>query len=211
MDKGDWNKRYAESEFVWTVDPNQFVVAETSGLRPGRALDLAAGEGRNAVWLAERGWRVTAVDFSEVAIEKGRRLAGRRGVQVDWLTADLTAAYEPGFTGYELVLVSYLQLPTAERRLVISRARRAVAPGGTFLWIAHDLSNLQHGAGGPKSPLVLCAPQDVVADLTDFEVQKAEVVQRRVVNRQDGPDQAQDGPEVAIALDTLVRAVRPGA
>ncbi len=101
------------------------------------------------------------------------------------------------------MLVCYLQIPEPERRLIIGRARRSVAPGGTFLWIAHDLSNLAQGVGGPKSPAVLCSPQDVVADLPGFEIQKAEVVQRRV--RQDEP---RGGPEEAIALDTLVRAVR---
>ena len=202
MDRGGWDKRYSESEFVWTVEPNQFVVAQTRGLRPGRALDLAAGEGRNAVWLAEQGWRVTAVDFSDVAVQKGRRLAERRQVQVDWVIADVTR-YEPASACYDLVLVSYLQLPKAERRLVISLARRAVAPGGTFLWIAHDLSNLEHGAGGPKSPAVLSAPEDVVADLPGFEIQKAEVVERRVEQ-----DPVPDGVEAAIALDSLVRAVR---
>lgn len=202
MDREDWNKRYSASDFVWTVNPNQFVVAETVGLRPGHAVDLAGGEGRNAIWLAERGWQVTAVDFSEVAVEKGRQLAESRAVRVDWVVADLAKyALRSGF--YDLVLVCYLQIPEPERRLILGRARQAVAPGGTFLWIAHDLSNLEHGVGGPKSPAVLCSPQDVVADLPGFEIQKAEVVQRRVQR-----DELGGGPEEAVALDTLVRAVR---
>ncbi len=200
MDRGDWNKRYAASDFVWTVNPNQFVVAETGALGPGRALDLAAGEGRNAIWLAEQGWKVTAVDYSDVAVEKGRRLAQSRGVRVEWLTANLTSC-ELGSGVYDLVLICYLQIPEAERRRVIARAREAVAPGGTFLWIAHDLSNLRHGVGGPRSPAVLCAPQDVLDDLPGFQVSKAGVVEREV---RQGPDS--DKP--AIALDTLVRAVR---
>ena len=89
MDREQWNRRYAEKAFVWTVEPNQFVVAETEGLTPGRAVDLAAGEGRNAIWLAERGWKVTAVDYSDVAIEKGKKLAESRGVRVHWIVADL--------------------------------------------------------------------------------------------------------------------------
>ena len=202
VNREEWNKRYSASDFVWTVDPNQFVAAETAGLRSGRALDLAGGEGRNAIWLAERAWEVTAVDFSEVAVEKGRRLAESRGVRVDWVVADL-ATYELRSSFFDLVLVCYLQIPEPERRLIIGRARRAVAPGGTFLWIAHDLSNLAHGVGGPKSPAVLCSPQDVVADLPGFEIQKAEVVQRRL--RQ---DESRAGPEEAVALDTLVRAMR---
>ena len=203
MDRDDWNKRYSESEFVWTVEPNQFVVAETRGLEPGRALDLAAGEGRNAVWLAELGWQVTAVDFSDVATEKAKRLAERKQVLVNWIIADVTS-YEPGAACYDLVLVSYLQLPEAERRLVIRQARTAVAPGGTLLWIAHDLSNLKHGTGGPKRPTVLSTPGDVVADLPGFEIRKAEVVERRVER-----DPSATGHGTLTALDTLVRAVRP--
>jgi 2-polyprenyl-3-methyl-5-hydroxy-6-metoxy-1,4-benzoquinol methylase len=65
----DWNARYAASELLWTAEPNRLFAAEIAGLEPGRALDLACGEGRNAVWLAEQGWRVTAVDFSDVALE----------------------------------------------------------------------------------------------------------------------------------------------
>ncbi len=92
MDSQQWDERYASSEFTWSTEPNQFVAAELAGLPPGRALDLAAGEGRNTVWLAERGWHVTAVDFSRVGLEKGRRLGAARGVdadQVTWIVADL--------------------------------------------------------------------------------------------------------------------------
>ncbi len=72
MDHQDWNRRYAQKELVWTAEANRFLVAEASDLPPGRALDLAAGEGRNAVWLAERGWRVVAVDFPTSLWRKGR-------------------------------------------------------------------------------------------------------------------------------------------
>jgi SAM-dependent methyltransferase len=75
MDKSIWDRRYADHEFVWTVQPNQFLVQEVQGLRPGHALDLACGEGRNAVWLAERGWRVTGVDLRRVR----RRVSHRPG------------------------------------------------------------------------------------------------------------------------------------
>ncbi len=202
MDRDEWNKRYDTSDFVWTVNPNPFVVAETDALRPGRAVDLACGEGRNAIWLAERGWEVTAVDFSEVAVEKGRRLAQSRGARVEWVVADLVT-YGLSSDYYDLVLVCYLQTPEPERRSIIEQARQAVAPGGTFLWIAHDLSNLERGVGGPKSPAVLCSPRDVVADLPGFEIRKAEVVHRRV-------QQAESTGEAgeAVALDTLVKAVR---
>lgn len=75
MSSAEWDRRHGVSELVWTAEPNRFVAAELADLVPGRALDLGCGEGRNAVWLAEQGWRVTGVDFSRVALEKARRLA----------------------------------------------------------------------------------------------------------------------------------------
>jgi ubiquinone/menaquinone biosynthesis C-methylase UbiE len=75
VDSQEWDRRYAAAELVWTAEPNRFAVAELQDLPPGRALDVAAGEGRNAVWLASRGWQVTAVDFSAAGLDKGRRLA----------------------------------------------------------------------------------------------------------------------------------------
>jgi SAM-dependent methyltransferase len=87
MDSIEWDRRYGGRELLWTGEPNRFLVAETAALRPGSALDLACGEGRNAVWLAEQGWRVTGVDFSEVALEKARGLADARGVDAGWVAA----------------------------------------------------------------------------------------------------------------------------
>ncbi len=202
MKREQWDERYGETDFIWAVEPNRFVVAETKDLPAGSALDLACGEGRNAIWLAEQGWQVTAVDFSRVGTEKGKRLAHLRGTEIEWVVADLVD-YELGVGFYDLVLLCYLQVPEAERRLIMAKACRAVAPGGTLLWIAHDLSNLTHGVGGPKAPAVLSTPQDIVADLKGFEILKAHVVQRRV-----DEGAGVDGPEGGIALDTLVRAVR---
>ena len=89
MKAEDWDRRYEAAELVWTAQPNRFLVEEVAELWPGTALDLACGEGRHAVWLAELGWRATGVDWSAVAIEKGRQLAAARGVSVDWAVADL--------------------------------------------------------------------------------------------------------------------------
>lgn len=198
MDSRDWDERYSGTEFEWTTRPNQFVAAELADLPPGFALDLAAGEGRNAVWLAERGWRVTAVDFSRVGLDKARRLSAQRGVvDVDWVHADVTE-YEPSAKAFDLVLVVYLQIPAAERSNVLERAAAALAPGGTFLLVAHDLTNLTEGVGGPQDPAVLYTPEVISADLTGLRVQRAERV-RRTVERAEGSRDA---------IDTLVRATR---
>lgn len=193
-----WNRRYSSSELVWSAEPNRFLVAEVGELEPGRALDLACGEGRNAVWLAERGWKVTGVDFSAVGLAKARRLAESRGVEVEWILADVLD-YRPRAEAFELGVVLYLQLPEDERRAAHAQASDALAPGGTLLVVGHDLTNLTDGYGGPTSPEVLFTPEDVVADLPGLTVERAERVFRPV---------AVEGGE-ALAIDALVRAVKP--
>lgn len=201
MDSQQWDERYGGEEFEWSVHPNQFVVAELAGLLPGRALDLAAGEGRNSVWLAQQGWTVTAVDFSRVGLAKGQKLAAARGVpggQLTWVVADL-AGYCPDREAFELVLVAYLQVSAALRARVLAGAAAALVPGGTLLVVGHDLANLTEGTGGPQDPAVLYTPEAITAELAGLQVVRAERV-RRTVDR---------NGERATAVDTLVRAQRP--
>ena len=202
MDAGEWDERYRASELVWSAGPNQFVAAELSDVAPGRALDLAAGEGRNAIWLARRGWRVTAVDFSQAGLDKGRILG--EGLDIDWVCADATTwAGDPDGEGYDVCLVAYLQLTADERRAAVRRAYDSVRTGGTFLWISHDLSNFSEGVGGPTDPAVLMTAEDVVGDLDGhaFDVLRAGRVARMAPDghREDSP---------ATAWDCLVRLVR---
>ena len=166
MDAAGWDERYAASELVWSAEPNRFVAEVCADLSPGRALDLAAGEGRNAIWLAQRGWTVTAGDFSQVGLDKGRRLAEHAGVadRVAWVLADATSTDWPD--DHDLVVVAYLQLVEAERREAVLRAFAALQPGGRFVWVAHDSSNLTEGTGGPQDPSVLMTAEDVLIDLT---------------------------------------------
>ncbi len=198
MRRGEWNRRYASPGFVWSSEPSRLLVAEADGLAPGRALDVACGEGRNAVWLAQLGWRVTGVDFSDVALAKARQLAESRGVEVEWVLADLVE-YEPP-AAMDLVVVLYLQLPAAQRREVLRRAAAALAPGGTLLVLGHDLLNLTEGCGGPTEPDVLYTPDDLVGELPGLVIERAERVRRSVP----GGDAERD------AIDALVRARKPG-
>jgi SAM-dependent methyltransferase len=193
----DWDRRYAGAENLWSAKPNRFLVAEVEHLPPGRALDLACGEGQNAIWLAGLGWDVTGVDFSEVAIAKARARAQRDGVDVDFAVADLLA-YEPEPGAHDLVLLLYLHLPPSERRLVLERASAALAPGGTLLLIGHDLTNMTDGVGGPSDPTIHVTPDQVTGELPGLEIQKAERVYRDV--------RGEDRP----AIDALVRARKIG-
>lgn len=194
----DWNERYARAGLLWTAEPNRLFAAEVGSLLPGRALDLACGEGRNAVWLAERGWEATGVDFSDVALEKARGLAAARSVDVEWVHADVLA-YEPEPAAYDLVAVVYLQLPHDELARALRRAKDALAPGGTIVVLGHDTRNLLEGHGGPKDESVLFTPDEVVAALDGLVVERAETVRRPV---------ALEGAAEAVALDALVRARR---
>jgi len=201
MHKDRWNRRYAERPLVWSREANATVMSELAALAPGRALELGCGEGRNAIWLASRGWEVTAVDFADAAIEKARRLAEHAGVIVRWLVAD--AADPTSGDGYDLVLVTFLHTSPAERSAWMARGRSALRPGGTFLYLGHDRSNIEHGHGGPRDSAVLCAPEDVVAELPGFRVERAEVIERTVASEPGhGP------PAGEVARDTLVRAVK---
>ena len=194
----DWNARYAQKELVWSAEPNRLFATEVATLPPARALDLACGEGRNAVWLAEQGWRVTGVDFSDVALAKAAELAASRGVEVEWVVADVLD-YEPERHGFDLVALLYLQLPSEELVQALRSATGSVARGGTLVVLAHDTTNLTRGHGGPKDAAVLYTAEDVVQALDDLVVERAEAVERTVA--------LPDGE--AVAIDAFVRARRP--
>jgi 2-polyprenyl-3-methyl-5-hydroxy-6-metoxy-1,4-benzoquinol methylase len=193
MRREDWDRRYAGVENLWAVRPNRFLVAEVGELEPGRALDLACGEGQNAIWLASLGWEVTGVDFSEVAITKARARAEREGVEVDFVCADLQDFVpEPGV--FDLVIVLYLHAPPEERRTVLSRAVDALSPGGTFVLVGHDLTNMTEGVGGPSDPLIHFTPDEIASELPGLAIEKAGRVLRDVTG------------EERAAIDALVRA-----
>jgi len=202
MDATTWDMRYTCSELVWGAAPNRFVAAELEGLQPGRALDIACGEGRNTIWLATRGWQATGIDFSAVALDRAARRAAEAGVEdrVTFVVGDVEVGELP--TGpFDAVVVAYLQLPEAPRRSALRRAALVLAPGGTLLVVGHDTTNLGAGVGGPQDPAVLFTPHDVTADLLglpNLRVEKAERVSRPVATS--------EGERVA--LDALIRIRR---
>jgi 2-polyprenyl-3-methyl-5-hydroxy-6-metoxy-1,4-benzoquinol methylase len=197
MDAAGWDARYAELELVSTVAPNRFLVEIADDLMPGRALDLAAGAGRNAVWLARQGWEVTAVDFSGEGLRRAEALAAHHGVKIATVRADLIE-YSPPAQAFDLVALAYLQVPEHWQARVITAAATAVAPAGTLLVVAHDRANLERGYGGPSRLEVLTTVDLVTAAITGLEIMRAEIAERPV-----------DTPEgERIALDTLVVARR---
>ena len=120
-----WNDRYAGRELIWSAGPNELFASEVGSLQPGRALDVACGEGRNAIWLAEEGWDVTAIDFSDVGVNKGNQIAEKRGVSLTWITEDVSTWNLPQ-EEYDLVAVLYLHTGEVERKLWLQQSRRYI-------------------------------------------------------------------------------------
>ena len=188
-----WDERYASSGLVWSAEPNALAASLLSNLTPGRALDVAAGEGRMALRLAGQGWQVTALDFSAVGLAKGRSRAEELGLRVDWKLADATTE-DLGAAAFDLVMVLYLHLPPVDIRDLLGRCARALAPGGSLLVLGHDKDNLLRGVGGPQDSDLLYDNQ-LLAPPAELRVLRLEQVDRPAAN--------------GIAVDTLLLAVRP--
>ncbi|HEY5853672.1 MAG TPA: class I SAM-dependent methyltransferase [Aldersonia sp.] len=211
MDAADWDRRYADADLIWGAPPNQFVVEMCWSLPPRRALDLACGEGRNAIWLGERGWEVTALDFSQVALDKGRTVASRasRSVRgrITWHRADVVTE-DLGTDTFDLIVIAYLHLPADERRTVLRHVVRALAPRGVLVLVGHDTTNIAQGFGGPQDPAILYTPDDIVSDITDHEATTAnlgDAMRVRVAEQRRRLTEAQD------AIDALVVAEKAAA
>lgn len=175
MDSADWNRRHAGDNAAAASDASAELATEVAGLAVGGALDLACGTGRHAVWLAQQGWQVRAVDYATAGLDKGRQLACARQVEahIDFVLADLRH-YALGTGHHDLVLLAYLHLPQQELTPILARAARAVAPGGTFLLLAHDEDSFAHGHGGPQHPELLYRLDRVLALLgAAFHIDKA--------------------------------------
>lgn len=186
---------------MWSAEPNVWVRERCEGLPPGWALDVAAGEGRNALWLVEQGWDAVATDFSAVAVARmgeiaDRRLGDRRGAFTA-VVADATGpqprppsdlSVDSGTGGFELVLLVYLHLPPEQWRAALAAAVDAAGPGGAVLVVAHALRNLTEGVGGPQDPGILLDPEAVVDSAAGLpvDVELAEL-RERVVPGADRP------------------------
>lgn len=175
MDASEWDRRYSGTELVWGAEPNRFVAELAGPLRPGKALDLACGEGRNAVWLAARGWTVVAADFSTAALERGRGLAAQAGVPVGWRQEDVLVWRLPAA---DLVLLCYVHLSPPQRWQLLAAAAAAVRPGGALILVGHDRRNLREGTGGPQDEQLLWCPDDLSG--TGLRVRQAGTRPRQV-------------------------------
>jgi len=171
-DAAHWDERYRATDRLWSREPNATVVDVLAPLTPGRALDLGAGEGRHAVWLAHSGWAVTAVDFSVAGIDRGRDAVSASSLEVDWRVADVRWWLPE--TAYDLVLVAYLHLVED----VLARAASWLALGGRLVVVGHALRNLTDGVGGPSDPRLLHTEDQLRAAAADLTIERLGEVER---------------------------------
>ncbi|MDX6740361.1 class I SAM-dependent methyltransferase [Actinocorallia sp. A-T 12471] len=169
-----WDERYRQSDRIWSGQPNRVLVEEAEGLVPGRALDLGCGEGADAVWLATKGWKVTATDLSAVAIERASGHAADAGVTVDFQRHDLDASFPDG--EFDLITAMFFHsFVDLKREDILRRAAAALAPGGRLLIVSH--AGFPDWHEGERPDVSFPTPDETVAELhlsADYEVLKAE-------------------------------------
>jgi 2-polyprenyl-3-methyl-5-hydroxy-6-metoxy-1,4-benzoquinol methylase len=193
-----WNERYESRSHLWSGNPNAALVTAVAHLSPGTALDAGAGEGADACWLAERGWRVTGLDLSSTAVERAAQHAAERGLDVAFQQLDLTREAPSG--SYDLVSAFFLHFPQPQRETVFSHLAAAVAPGGTLLIVGHDPSDEDTTMARPHLAEMGWTAAELAAALGDgWVIDVAESQPRQATD--------QDGREVTIH-DAVVRARR---
>ncbi|MCA1707210.1 MAG: methyltransferase domain-containing protein [Actinobacteria bacterium] len=202
FDEAFWDERYRSHTAVWSGRPNPQLVAETEDLTPGTALDVGCGEGADAIWLASRGWQVTAVDFATTALRRGAAHAQARGAgvtaRIRWVRADLTI-WAPPEEPFDLVSAQFMHLPAAPREALLRRLAASVSPGGTLLIVGHHPSDLQTTLCRPPLPDLYFTAEELAAwlDPTRWDVV--------VVDARPRAAHDPDGHEITIH-DAVLRA-----
>jgi SAM-dependent methyltransferase len=203
-DQDLWDERYRSRSVLWSGQPNAHLVTEAADLVPGTALDAGCGEGADAVWLAERGWQVTAVDFSVVALERGaehaRTLGAEIAERIHWQQADLLS-WVPAAGYCDLVSAHFMHFAKEAREPLHRRLAAAVAPGGILLIVGHHPSDLQTTVPRPPTPerFYTAAEVSAVLDPAEWEILAEDARPREV--------QDPEGRDVTIH-DTVLKARR---
>jgi ubiquinone/menaquinone biosynthesis C-methylase UbiE len=200
MDNTAWVKKYETDAYVYTKDVNQFVVELCGGLKPGTAIDVAGGEGRNAVWLAEQGWQVEVIDFAPNALAKAKALAEERGVSDRVLTTEASALdFEAQLAPVDLAVVAYLHIYSHQLAQSLERVVAALKPGGHLMGVWHALENIQHNSHGPQNPDTLPS----VESLTKL----AETLGLRVLTLENrmGKVRTDEGPKPSVTVVLLAQ------
>jgi SAM-dependent methyltransferase len=196
----EWDARYSErNRAMWSGRPNGRLVAEVADLTPGRALDVGCGEGADAIWLARRGWTVTAIDISDVAVCRAREAAERAGAEVEWVCGDALLTPFPA-SSFDLVSMHYPALPKAAGEAAVRSLLDTVRPRGLLLAVYHDLDDdhREHMKSRGVDPADYIGADDLGLLLGDDFTVELQAVEPRI-------DPPPDTPHVA---DVVVRARR---
>jgi len=200
MDNSSWVRKYDTDAYVYTTDVNQFVVELCGKLTPGNAIDVAGGEGRNAVWLAEQGWTVEVIDFAPNALAKARKLAEERGVADRMLTTEASALdFKAQLAPVDLAVVAYLHIYSHQFALAMATTVAAVKPGGYLMGVWHALENLQHNSHGPQNPDSLPSVDILAALCRDLGLEVLTLENR------DGKVRTDEGPKSSVTVVLLAR------
>jgi SAM-dependent methyltransferase len=174
-----WNERYGATDFAYGEEPNDFLAAVADRLPAGRALCLAEGEGRNAVFLAQRGMEVEAVDLSSVALQTATHLARERGVALRTVAADLEN-YPIAEAHWDVVTSIWCHLPQPLRGQVHRAVVRGLRPGGMLVLESYTPAQLAHDTGGPRTRELLVTLDELRSELADLEFLHAQELEREV-------------------------------
>jgi len=174
-----WDERYGEDGFAYGTEPNDFLVEVAGDIPPGNVLCLAEGEGRNAVFLAERGYLVTAVDLSAVGLAKAERLAAERGVRIETVVANL-ADYEPHAEHYSGIVSIWAHVPPEVRRALHRHCVRGLSAGGVFVLEAYTPEQVGRGTGGPPVPELTMTEAGLREELAGLDIVRCQERLRHV-------------------------------
>jgi SAM-dependent methyltransferase len=198
-----WDERYGSAANIWSGNPNPHLVAQVADLRPGTALDVGSGEGADAIWLAGRGWQVTGIDVSTVALERAAERAASRGREVvdriSWQQADILT-WDPAPRQFDLISAQFMHLPRSVREVVYRRLVAAVRPGGSLLIVGHHPSDLETTMRRPNLPDLFFTAEQVAAGLDpdDWQVVVAASPERQAFDSEGRPVTIRDAVMHAI-------------
>jgi ubiquinone/menaquinone biosynthesis C-methylase UbiE len=200
VDNTSWVKRYDTEAFVYTKDVNQFVVELCGPLPAGTAIDVAGGEGRNAVWLAQQGWQVEVIDFAPNALAKAAVLAAERDVSERVSTTEASALdFKAKLAPVDLAVVAYLHIYSHQLAQAMRQTVSALKSGGLLMGVWHALENLKHNSHGPQNPDSLPSVESLTALCGELGLEILTVENR------DGFVRTDEGPKPSVTVVLLAR------